>query len=461
MKNPLLILLLLMVVTIANCTAQDPYVAYIDQYKSLAILEERRSGIPASIKMAQALLESGAGQSTLARKANNHFGIKCGNRWDGKTFRRKDDDRNKLGFRVKSCFRVYPDVRSSFIDHSEFLTDPNKQQRYGFLFDIPAKNYKKWARGLKKSGYATNRKYDKLLINLIEKYQLDQLRLDPNEALPSQEQAEEVVVDVPEKDVIKDVEEEAFEPEDDLPQKRYLNEVWYTLAEPGESIDDIADRTGVQRKRIIQYNDQFGQQGQQLTDGQVVFLQLKRNNYRGGKTWHKVIHEETMYDIAQQYGLQLKSLYKRNAMKSGQEPAKGSRIKLNGGMLNLAPPLRHEKVVHVEGGEDYLEMGEETIQPEPTPTEPIFEKPTKQEPIPPKIVEKPAVKEEMKTESPNPSALPDSKPNTTAFPAYYLVKKGDTLWRLSKKFKVTVEQIKSWNNLTSNDIAVGMRLRVG
>ena len=450
MKNPLLIFLLLTMMTVVQCTAQDPYISYIDQYKSLALLEERRSGIPASIKMAQALLESGAGQSTLARKANNHFGIKCGNHWDGKTFRRKDDDRNKLGFRVKSCFRSYPDVRSSFIDHSEFLTDPNKHQRYGFLFEIPTKNYKKWARGLKKAGYATNRKYDKLLINLIEKYQLDQLRLNPNEVLPNEEQVEEVIVESPEKKVIEKPEEKTLAPVKELPKKLYLNEVWYTQAALGESIDDIAARTGVPRKRIVLFNDQFGQQGQQLTTGQVIFLQLKRNNYRGGKTWHKVVDEETMYDISQQYGLQLKSLYKRNAMKAGQEPAKGSRIKLSGGMLNLAPPLRNEQIAHVEDDEAYLEMGDETIQPEPTKPNPVSEKPLRQETPPPRTIEKPI-----------PTTTPDKKPDTKEYPAYYLVKKGDTLWRLSKKFKVTVEQLKSWNNLSNNDIAVGMRLRVG
>jgi len=148
---------------------ENPSVNYISQYKEIAIAEMERSGIPASIKMAQALLESGAGRSTLATEANNHFGIKCGGEWSGKTFFRKDDDYNHKGELIKSCFRKFKSVDDSFVAHSEFLTTQN---RYAFLFNYPSNDYQNWAYGLKEAGYATDSAYPKKLISLIEKYEL-------------------------------------------------------------------------------------------------------------------------------------------------------------------------------------------------------------------------------------------------------------------------------------------------
>ena len=129
-----------------------------------------RVGIPASIKLAQAIVESGSGKSTLARQSNNHFGIKCGNKWSGGKVYKKDDDyvNGKL---IRSCFRAFDDPFDSFIAHSQFLTNP-KSKRYRFLFEINLYDYKAWAQGLKKSGYATDPNYPKKLISVIEQYQL-------------------------------------------------------------------------------------------------------------------------------------------------------------------------------------------------------------------------------------------------------------------------------------------------
>jgi len=141
---------------------------YIHQYKDIAIQEMGRTGVPASIKLAQGLLESNAGRSTLAQKAHNHFGIKCGGSWKGKTFYRKDDD-YRNGKLVKSCFRKYKRATASYIAHSNFLTD---NRRYASLFSLSPKDYKAWAKGLKKAGYATSKTYASKLIKLIEEYQL-------------------------------------------------------------------------------------------------------------------------------------------------------------------------------------------------------------------------------------------------------------------------------------------------
>lgn len=148
--------------------AENPSLNYIAQYKQIAVLEMQRTGIPASIKMAQALLESGAGRSTLATQANNHFGIKCGGEWSGETYYREDDD-YRNGKLIKSCFRKFGSVYDSFMAHSDFLVGQN---RYQFLFDIPEYDYKSWAKGLRKAGYATDKAYSQKLIDIIEKYEL-------------------------------------------------------------------------------------------------------------------------------------------------------------------------------------------------------------------------------------------------------------------------------------------------
>lgn len=149
MEKRMILCLLFGLLWLADLSANDR-LDYIARYKDIAIREMERAGIPASIKLAQALLESDAGNSYLARKANNHFGIKCGAAWDGKKFYRLDDDYDDKGNRVKSCFRAYKDAEDSFIAHSEFLRDPAKEYRYGFLFRIDPTDYKRWATGLKK-----------------------------------------------------------------------------------------------------------------------------------------------------------------------------------------------------------------------------------------------------------------------------------------------------------------------
>lgn len=149
----------------SNTTLVNKYSgeAYINRYKAIAITEMNKSGIPASITLAQGLLESGNGNSSLAREANNHFGIKCNSDWKGPTTLRDDD-------KIDDCFRVYNNPEESFRDHTEFV----KRKRYAFLFELDKDDYKGWARGLKQAGYATNPRYPELLISLVERYGLDQ-----------------------------------------------------------------------------------------------------------------------------------------------------------------------------------------------------------------------------------------------------------------------------------------------
>ncbi len=142
---------------------------YIEKYKDLAVIEMHRSGIPASITLAQALHESGVGASDLAVYANNHFGIKCKSYWQGNTYKHKDDDYDNNGNLIKSCFRSYESVIDSYVDHSNFLT---QSEHYSVLFSYEKSDYKRWAYGLKNCGYATDPQYAFKLIDKIEKYQL-------------------------------------------------------------------------------------------------------------------------------------------------------------------------------------------------------------------------------------------------------------------------------------------------
>lgn len=163
-------LFLLVTITVLSIPlkANDVTPAYIEQYKTIVLNEMDRAKIPASIKMAQAILESASGRSTLARQSNNHFGIKCGKDWNGGAVYHHDDD-YKDGLLVRSCFRAYDDAAESFAAHSDFLL---RNRRYKFLFELDIYDYKAWANGLRKAGYATDPKYPSKLINLIEKYEL-------------------------------------------------------------------------------------------------------------------------------------------------------------------------------------------------------------------------------------------------------------------------------------------------
>lgn len=167
-----------------NSTGRNAGLSYIEQYKDIAIEEMNKYGIPASIKLAQAILESGNGNSYLARSANNHFGIKCGGVWTGKSVKKDDDNRN-------DCFRVYKKAEESFRDHSQFLL----RKRYEKLFTLAKDDYKGWARGLKEAGYATNPRYPQLLIDLIERYNLQQYdhQEAPKQVIARAHQVEEII----------------------------------------------------------------------------------------------------------------------------------------------------------------------------------------------------------------------------------------------------------------------------
>jgi len=422
MRNTLLQIIVLLLGIVTTLQAQDRQ-EYIERFKNIAIREMERTGVPASIKLGQGLLESGAGSSYLARKANNHFGIKCGSSWKGRKEYRKDDDYDENGVLQKSCFRAYRSAEESYIAHSEFLRDPRKEHRYGFLFRYDVRDYKRWARGLKKAGYATSGTYAEKLINIIESYDLsrfDRMVSDDLRDMPLEEDDLVAGLDI-----------------------RRINDVRVVLAQLNDTPDNIGNKSDVKTKCILKYNENIEQPDLLLKENEHIFLQKKRKKFRGQKKWHYIRKNETMYEVSQLYGIRLKNLYRRNLLPKGAQPMKGERVKLRGLKIsaknrprvraNYKEPVRPTQ----EEKKDENWMDEEnTIEPEvPTTT-----------PTPPT----------------NPPVItpPSTNPPPPAGEIYHTIIKGDTLYSLSRKYGVSVDAIKQLNGLTTNTIFPGNRLRI-
>ncbi|MCZ8371104.1 glucosaminidase domain-containing protein [Phocaeicola sp. KGMB11183] len=253
------------------------YEDYIKKYRKIAVEEMERYHIPASITLAQGLLESGAGRSTLARKSNNHFGIKCGSRWEGRTVRHDDDARNE-------CFRAYKHPRDSYEDHSKFL---RTGARYAFLFRLKITDYKGWARGLKKAGYATDPRYADRLIDIIELYDLD--KYDRKGGLKWAEEFPD-------------------------PHQPYLaNELLYIVARRGDTFESLSKEMGISKKKIRKYNEL--PKDYKFQGGEIVYLEKKRSRATKDHICYTVRPGDSMYSISQKFGVRLSRLYKMNNMK--------------------------------------------------------------------------------------------------------------------------------------------------
>jgi len=277
MKRYLISLLTIFVCLVLQAqTRNKQYESYIKQYRDLAVKEMKKYRIPASITLAQGLLESGAGQSTLARKSNNHFGIKCGSDWRGKTVSHDDDARGE-------CFRAYKHPKQSYEDHSKFLAN---RPRYASLFKLDITDYKGWARGLKKAGYATNPRYAEQLIGIIELYDLH--KYDRKGGLK-------------------------WMKENPNPHQTYIaNGLVYIVVRAGDSWKSISKELDISQKKLRKYNDLY--KGYALQVGDILYLEKK--NRKAGKEHivHVLRAGESMYSISQKYGIRLKNLYKLNKM---------------------------------------------------------------------------------------------------------------------------------------------------
>ncbi len=279
---------------------------YIETYKHIAMAEMRESGIPASIKLAQAILESGFGNSELAVNANNHFGIKC-HGWPGMTYYYDDDEPGE-------CFRKYTDPLQSFLDHSEFLST---RPWYAPLFELEPDDYEAWAHGLKEAGYATNPQYAHQLIRLIDEHELH--RFDRKAFDPVYLATDHPYIGVPdEKDIT--LAEEA----DDHRRILIYNRIKYVVAMDGDTPRSLARELDMRPRQIINYNDLDGPGP--LEEGQRVYLQPKRR--KGGEEYHAARKGDSMAEISQEYGIRIENLYRRNDMTYGMEPEPGQKILL-------------------------------------------------------------------------------------------------------------------------------------
>ncbi len=285
--------------SVSLAVSQTSRLEYIEKYQVLAINEMNRSGIPASITMAQACLESSDGNSTLSKMSNNHFGIKCKSTWTGKTVKYDDDEKNE-------CFRKYTSVEDSYIDHTDFLMN---NPRYSALFQLRSDDYVGWAHGLKNAGYATAKDYAHRLIKIIEDYQL--FRLDyrvSNDQL--------IVANTPinSKFVSSSLSINPYVSHQII--KR--NNIKSVVAKTGDTYEVLAQEMGLEAWELYNFNDQPN--GYQPQNNEVVYIQPKHRKGNKNELTHRVEPGETMHYISQLYGLKLKPLYKRNRMKPGEEP---------------------------------------------------------------------------------------------------------------------------------------------
>jgi hypothetical protein len=305
-----------------QCNYTTPlYTNYIAKYKQIAVREMNTFRIPASITLAQGLFESGCGQSELAVKANNHFGIKCHKEWTGSTYFMDDDDKQE-------CFRKYSDPEESYIDHSQFLAT---RERYANLFQLEITDYRGWAEGLKNSGYATNPDYANKLVRIIEANEL--YKLDKGEE-PSL-----VVISTPDTSGLNvlmgshylpgylqpDVRKFIYVKTGAMGHKVYENAgINMIFAGTSDTFLSIAKEFDIFSFQVYRYNDLY--KDDILTPGQIVYLEPKKRH--SSTKIHLAGKYDNLYAISQLYGVKLKQLLIYNNLKPGQEIKPGDKVKL-------------------------------------------------------------------------------------------------------------------------------------
>jgi LysM repeat protein len=388
--------------------AQDQ-VTYIRKYQDIAMSEMVRSGIPASIKLAQAILESNCGQSDLACKANNHFGIKCGGSWSGKSFHKEDDDYAN-GQLVKSCFREFDSVLESYRAHSDFLADPAKVNRYGSLFQLDITDYKGWAHGLSKAGYATDPQYANRLIQIIEKYELYRFDSEYEHLLATKEPPASSGYQI-----VKSV-----------------NDATYTIALEGDNALFIAKRSNLSANQVMRFNEEITSKEMALTAGTRIFLEPRKSRYSGKEKYHTVKEGEDLVVISKLYGIKLSVLAKRNGLEPFDFPAPKQKIMLKG---KSKAKIKTINPYEVPSRKNQKEL----------PAQPGGQSPGNG-------IETEIADADVSSKSIN-AVLSNPSDNNT-----HLVMKGDTLYAISRRYGVSLEQIRSRNGLAADTIYVGQKL---
>lgn len=298
-------------------------IRYISKYKNIALAQEKSFGIPASITLAQGILESGAGKSMLTVHANNHFGIKAGSSWRGDIYMAWDDEINK------SRFRKYSSAKESFDDHAKVL----KGNRYSFLFSKSVYDYRAWAYGLQKAGYATATNYAKALIGYIDAYKLYSInggvKLKPGKTITI---TKYITKEQPVFDADCLIEDEVQTEEEEFIKRtinRYvveINDVRCTLLYPGESITSISMKYDIPKEQILEYNEVVTDTN--IKEGDIVFLEKKKTKYNGSRDYYVVKENDTLYGVSQQFGIRLSNLVKINGINLFSKLQVGQRLRL-------------------------------------------------------------------------------------------------------------------------------------
>ena len=402
MVRTAILCLLVMAATFVQAQPKEFVIEYINTYKTLAINEMQRTGIPAAIKLAQGIHETDAGHSVLVRKSNNHFGIKCKSTWTGGKVYHDDDARGE-------CFRSYASPQDSYMDHSNFLKG---SPRYASLFELDPTDYEGWAYGLKKAGYATNIKYSQILIRIINEYHLQDYtmialgRMKPEDEWLVKESTGSSPIITPAElkiEAATDEGEKAIEIDQtpNFPEGEFkINDTRVVYARPGTALLAIAQQYDVPLKRLMDFNEI--REENVLVKGQLLFLQRKRKN--GSQPFHTVQAGETVYDIAQAEGIRLENLMEYNHLDNGMQPAAGEKL--------------------------YLK--------ETAPTRPLLAVAKRLQEMQQSIVKN--------------VSQPDNNYTT------HVVQTKETLYAISKKYGVPIEKLKQWNNLATYDLRTGQEL---
>lgn len=451
-EKPLALLSLFIFITYGALAQTVSTEQYIDTYKSLAEEEMQRTGVPAAISLAQGIVETDSGNGWLVQHSNNHFGVKCKNTWTGKTILYDDDRKNE-------CFRKYDNAQDSWRDHSDFLKN---NVRYAFLFRLDPLDYKDWAYGLKKAGYATSKTYAERLISTIEQYDLEQYSRAAlgTDTIPRENSFSGML-----NKVVKREEDEynaahprkkaASSPAPAPVARAYpegvfrINDREVVYAAPNASLVTIAAGHHLKLRKLLRYNELDNDEA--LPENRLIYLQQKPKE--GKETYHTVRQGETMRDIAQAEGIRLKWLYKRNRMREGAEPLAGERLYLQGYAPRISERRTEER--GMEGGDAGsagITLAADTLKPKGTQKVLISRDTAAPKRHWPAASLEDAPPRQSGTQKNTASADERTKP------AYHTVRRGETLYGLSKKYGVGEARLREWNHLEGNEIKVGQKL---
>lgn len=312
MTKRALLTLLYFSITIAlfgQATTKELAETYVRNYSSMAVREMQRSKVPASITLAQGMLESDYGRSDLAKESKNHFGIKCGKDWNGDKLYHDDDAKD-------DCFRKYDSVEDSYSDHSEFLA---KRDRYATLFNLPTTDYKGWANGLKKAGYATDPNYAPRLIKIIEDNNLNLFDSDTEGVVLKKSEAAKTSKSKKIQD--KFVVDPFFSHE-----VEYNNGVKYIVVRDGDTFERISNEFGLRSWELAKYNDLNG--SQTIDNLPYLYIAAKKGKAHFSHETHKVKKGETLYSISNKYGLKLNKLKYYNHLNTNSAIKEGDVLNL-------------------------------------------------------------------------------------------------------------------------------------